>query len=79
MHADELGSCNNVAHVSYTAETFSQLVVWQKMTNYSCEQHPSYGSLQQTCILFIYFPLRYYSLTSKLLLKSMSHGAVSLQ
>lgn len=35
MHVDDLRSCNNMAHVSYTAESFSQLVVWHKMTNYS--------------------------------------------
>lgn len=47
MHADNLETCDNMAHVSYTAESFSQLILWQKIIRTSSEQE-SYGSLQQT-------------------------------
>lgn len=47
MHADHLGTCDNMAHVSYTGESFSQLILWQKIIHDSSEQE-SYGSLQQT-------------------------------
>lgn len=38
-----------MALVSYTAESFSQLILWQKIIRDSSEQE-SYGSLQQTAV-----------------------------
>lgn len=38
-----------MAYVSYTAESFSQLILWQKIIRNSSEQE-SYGSLQQTAV-----------------------------